>query len=275
MGRGLKARRASIPLRTVAPNAITAMALCLGLTGIRFAFSEKWEAALIAILVAGVLDGLDGRVARLLRAQSRFGEQLDSLSDCIAFGVAPTFVLYLWSLQMWPRFGWICALAIALSCALRLARFNARIDAEEQPHKSAGFMTGVPAPAGAGLAFLPIYSWFVTGWDWLREPLVVAAWAVGVALLMISSIATFSWSSLRLRRTIRLEAIFALGILAVALFTATWPTLVAVCLVYLILIPFSIRSYARVRRPRAAAGSSVDQEWESAPASMRASEPLE
>ncbi len=231
------------------------MALCLGLTGVRFAFSQHWEAALTAILVAGVLDGLDGRVARLLRAQSRFGEQLDSLSDCIAFGVAPTFVLYLWSLQTLPKFGWIFALALALSCALRLARFNARIDLEDQPHKSAGFMTGVPAPAGAGLSFLPLYLWLVTGEAVFRSPWLVAAWTATVAVLMISNLATFSWSSLRLRRTIRLEAIFALAILTVALATLPWETLSLVCATYLAFLPISIRSYARVRRQSAMAGS--------------------
>lgn len=232
------------------------MALCLGLTGIRFAFSAQWEAALVAIIGAGVLDGLDGRIARLLRAQSRFGEQLDSLSDCIAFGVAPTFVVYLWSLQNLPRFGWICALALALACALRLARFNARIDEEEQPHGSAGFLTGVPAPAAAGLSFLPIYLWLVTGLELFREPLLVAAWAVAIAILMISSVATYSWSSLRLRRGIRLEAIFGIALLAVFLSTEPWITLTVICAIYLTMMAFSVRSYAKVKRLRGRAGSS-------------------
>lgn len=228
------------------------MALCLGLTGIRFAFSEQWEAALISVLVAGILDGLDGRIARLLRAQSRFGEQLDSLSDCIAFGVAPTFIVYLWSLSVLPRFGWIFALALALSCALRLARFNARIDSEDQPHISAGFLTGVPAPAAAGLAFLPLYLWLVTDLALFRDPILVALWSGTIAVLMISSVATYSWSLLRLRRTIRLEAIFAIAILAVFLVTATWETLTLLCAAYLAMMPFSISSYARIRRQRAA-----------------------
>jgi CDP-diacylglycerol--serine O-phosphatidyltransferase len=139
------------------PNAITAMALCLGLTGVRFAVSashgevEHWQLALACVVGAGILDGMDGRIARLLRAQSKFGAELDSLSDTIAFGTAPALILFLWSLQYAPKFGWTAALALAVCCALRLARFNARLDAAEQPHKSAGFNTGVPAPAGAGL----------------------------------------------------------------------------------------------------------------------------
>ena len=131
----------------------------------RFAIGGIGSGRSAAIILAGVLDGLDGRIARLLRAQSRFGAELDSLSDNIAFGTAPALILFLWSLAEAPRFGWIAALALAVCCALRLARFNARIDVAEQPHKSAGFNTGVPAPAGAGLAFVPIYLWLITGND--------------------------------------------------------------------------------------------------------------
>jgi CDP-diacylglycerol---serine O-phosphatidyltransferase len=139
-----------IAFRAMVPNAITAIALCFGLTGVRFATAGQWRLALACIILAGVLDGMDGRIARLLRAQSKFGAELDSLSDNIAFGTAPALILFLWSLQDAPKFGWTAALALAVCCALRLARFNARIDSIEQPHKSAGFNTGVPAPAGAG-----------------------------------------------------------------------------------------------------------------------------
>src|SRR6478752_6460652 len=158
-----------IPFRAMIPNAVTALALCFGLTGVSLAIGNHWEKALGSVILAGILDGLDGRIARLLRAQSRFGAELDSLSDNIAFGTAPALILFLWSLQTAPRFGWIAALALAVSCALRLARFNARLDAAEQPHKSAGFNTGVPAPAGAGLAFVPIFLWLITREDVFRR----------------------------------------------------------------------------------------------------------
>src|SRR5687768_18463173 len=158
------------------PNAITLLALCFGLTGVSFAIGGEWEKALGAVVFAGVLDGFDGRIARLLRAQSRFGAELDSLSDNIAFGTAPALILFLWSLQTAPRFGWIAALALAVCCALRLARFNAGIDSGEQPHKSAGFLTGVPAPVGAGLAFVPLYLWLVTGNDQFRLSYVTMPW---------------------------------------------------------------------------------------------------
>jgi CDP-diacylglycerol--serine O-phosphatidyltransferase len=234
------------------PNAITALALCVGLTGISLAIRGEWERALAAIVLAGVLDGIDGRIARLLRAQSKFGAELDSLSDNIAFGTAPALILFLWSLQTAPRFGWIAALALAVCCALRLARFNARLDAAEQPHKSAGFNTGVPAPAGAGLAFVPIYLWLVTGNDLFREWLPVMVWTLFIALLMISSLPTYSWASIRIRRDWRLFALAGVALFGAALIVAPWMTLLALAVIYLAVIPLGLASYARVKRRRGA-----------------------
>lgn len=253
---GEGAEKSGIPFRALVPNAVTALALCFGLTGVRFAFTASqgnethWEIALACIVGAGVLDGMDGRIARLLRAQSRFGAELDSLSDVIAFGVAPALVIFLWSLTDAPQFGWTAALALALACALRLARFNARIDADQQPHKSAGYLTGVPAPAGAGLAFVPIYLWLITGIGFFRAWYVTMPWVLFVALLMISSIATYSWSSLRVRRSTRLFAIAGIGLLGAALVTNPWITLLAIAAIYLAMMPFSIASYGRVKRRR-------------------------
>ena len=240
-----------ISFRAMIPNAITTLALCLGLTGVSLAVRGEWERALAAIVLAGVLDGLDGRIARLLRAQSRFGAELDSLSDNIAFGTAPALILFLWSLQTAPRFGWLASLALAVCCALRLARFNARIDAAEQPHKSAGFNTGVPAPAGAGLAFVPIFLWLITGNPLVREWQPVMAWTLFVAALMISSLPTYSWSSIRIRRDWRLFALAGVALLGAALIVAPWQTLLAVAVLYLLMIPFGLASYARVKRRRA------------------------
>ena len=251
------AGQGGIPLRAVLPNAVTALALCFGLTGIRFAVGEEWEKALGAIVFAGVLDGMDGRIARLLRAQSRFGAELDSLSDVIAFGVAPALVIFLWSLADAPQFGWTVALALALACALRLARFNARIDATDQPHKSAGYNTGVPAPAGAGLAFVPVYLWLITGNDLFRAWYVNMAWVLFIALLMISSVATYTWSSLRIRRSSRLFAIAGIGLLGAALATNPWVTLLAISVLYLAVLPFSVASYARVKARKAAGSASA------------------
>ncbi len=244
--------RRGIPLRAVVPNAVTALALCVGLTGVRFAIAGEWDRAVAAIVIAAVLDGMDGRIARALRGQTRFGAELDSLSDVIAFGVSPAIILHLWSLQHWPRFGWIFALAYAVCMALRLARFNAQIDVEDQPHKSAGFLTGVPAPAGAGLLLLPIFLWLASDqrWDWLQDYRLIAPWAALIAFLAISSIATFSWGSLRLRRNVRLEAIVVIALLGAALFSAPFETLSAAAILYLASIPWSVVSYAKVKRQR-------------------------
>lgn len=244
-----------IPFRAMVPNAVTLLALCSGLSGVYFGIKGEWEKALAAIVIAGVLDGMDGRIARLLRAQSKFGAELDSLSDNIAFGTAPALILFMWSLHGAPKFGWIAALALAVCCALRLARFNARLDAAEQPHKSAGFNTGVPAPAGAGLAFIPVFLWLVTGNAWFEAWYVVMPWTLFVALLMISSVPTYSWSSVRIRSSWRLLTLAAIALLGAALLTAPWYTLLAVAVLYLLMIPAAMASYARVKRRRASAPS--------------------
>ena len=245
--------RRGIPLRAVVPNAVTALALCSGLSGIRFGMSGDWERALMFVAFAAVLDGMDGRIARALKGQSRFGAELDSLSDVVAFGVAPALITYLWVLREWNPYGWIFALAYAVCMALRLARFNARIDVQDQPHKSAGFLTGVPAPAGAAVVLLPLLLWLASNesWAWLRDYRLVSAWTAFSAFMIISSVATWSLGSLRLRRNVRLEAIVLIAILGGALFSAPWETLSLIVIVYLALIPFSMASYAKVRRQRA------------------------
>ncbi len=249
-----------ISFRALIPNAITTLALCFGLTGVSVAITAArwddlagWQIALACIVGAGVLDGIDGRIARLLRAQSKFGAELDSLSDNIAFGTAPALILFLWSLQTAPRFGWIAALALAVCCALRLARFNARIDAAEQPHKSAGFNTGVPAPAAAGLAFVPIYLWLITGNAVFRQWPGVMVWTLVIAMLMISSIPTYSWASLRIRREWRLFALAGVALLGAALIVAPWESLLGLAALYLAMIPVAVLSYERVKRRRASA----------------------
>lgn len=259
-GRGGAPRRVrGIPLRAIPANVITALALSSGLTGVLFAIAASqsgatidWKYAVSAIVVAGVLDGMDGRVARMLNGQSRFGAELDSLSDVIAFGVSPALITYLWAISDDSRqWGWICALGYVICAALRLARFNAAIDLEDQPHKSAGFLTGVPAPAGAGLVFLPMYLWFVTGNQIFREPLPVALWLGMVAFLMISNLATFSWGRVRVRQTMRMELILLAALAGSALFFTPWHLLTVIGLVYVGLIPFSVMSYARIKRQRA------------------------
>lgn len=250
--------RPGIPLRAVVPNAVTAMALCSGLSGIRFAITAEWDKALMFIGIAALLDGLDGRIARLLRGQSRFGAELDSLSDVVAFGVAPALIIYLWVLQIghspgWNTYGWIFALAYAVCMAMRLARFNARIDVEDQPHKSAGYLTGVPAPAGAGIMLLPVMLWLASDklWSWLEHPALIMIWSALSAFLIISSLATFSMGALRLKRSVRLEAILVIVLVGIAMIVAPWATLSVCVIVYLATIPLSIWRYAAVKRRRA------------------------
>jgi CDP-diacylglycerol--serine O-phosphatidyltransferase len=261
---GIPLHQRGIPLRALLPNTVTALALCSGLTAIRFAILGNWEVAVLMVLTAAVLDGVDGKIARLVRAESRFGAELDSLSDAISFGVAPALILYLWSLATLGRFGWLIALILALFCALRLARFNANIDREHQPHKSAGFLTGVPAPAGALLALLPLYLWLWIGEDVFRTPSFIAAWTAFVALLMISSIATFA-PTLRLRQRIRFEAVVVLVAFVAALVSAPWPTLALLAAAYLATIPFSVRSYRRIRLLREGQAASASAPEPSAP----------
>lgn len=238
----------SLSLRALVPNAITAAALCSGLTGIRFAIAGDFEKAVQAVILAGVLDGIDGRAARMLKAQSRFGAELDSLADSISFGVAPALIVYLWSLREQPSFGWIAALAFAICCVLRLARFNSRLDTLEQPHKQAGFLTGVPAPVGAGLAFLPIYLWLATGLPQFANPIGVGVWMLLIAFLMISNLPTFSWSRVRPPTHLRIGLLALIGILMAALLTEPWMTLAGITLVYLALIPLGVIRYFRIRR---------------------------
>jgi len=243
-GRFGRTRRAprGLPLRAVAPNAVTALALCSGLSGVRFAIGGQWESAVAMIMVG----------------ESRFGAELDSLSDAISFGVAPALIVYLWSLTALPRVGWICSLILAVFCALRLARFNAKIDESHQPHKSAGFLTGVPAPAGAGLALMPMFFWFWTDEPKFASPYFVAPWVAFVALLMVSSIATYSWSSVKLRSNIRFEAIALVVLLGAAIVSAPWHTLSIICVLYLLSMPFSIASYAKIRRQRSSGGRALE-----------------
>ncbi len=239
-----------ISLRALAPNAVTAMALCTGLSGVWFAMQQKWDAALIAVVVAGVLDALDGRIARLLKGESRFGAELDSLSDVIAFGATPSLIMYMWALQDMPRFGWTICLFFVLCQALRLARFNARIDTDDQPHKSAGFNTGVPAPVGAGLAMLPMMIWLETGVAWAHDYRLIGPWILLVAMMMISNVATYSWSSIKIRRSFRFMALAVFGLIMALLIAAPWVGLMAICIIYAGLIPFSVVSYAKVKRAR-------------------------
>jgi len=248
-----------IPIRALIPNAVTVLALCFGLTGVRFGIAGEWDKAAAAVVVAGVLDGIDGRIARLLKGTSRFGAELDSLSDVIAFGVAPALIMYLWALQFIPGVGWIVALAHAATCALRLARFNAGLGATAPPvpgTRRAAYLVGVPAPVGAGLALSPIFVWLWLGpllpafgdtRDLYTRGVATAAIMVVVAALMASSLPTFSWGSVRVCSEWRLVALLGVGLFAGALVTVPWLTLSLASLIYAASIPLGVRAARRLR----------------------------
>jgi CDP-diacylglycerol--serine O-phosphatidyltransferase len=244
----MRVRRLSgFSVNRLVPNVLTLLALCAGMTAIRFAVSENFEAACYAIIVAGVFDGLDGRIARLLKSTSRFGAELDSLSDFISFGVAPALVLYLWTMSALHSIGWAIVLFFAICCALRLARFNTEVAAEPQPHV-AGFFSGVPAPGAAGLSMVPLFVSFEWG-DWIaRSPYVNAVWLAGIALLMISRVPTVSLKPIRIPHEWVLPTLLGVGVMAGLFTTAPWPTLTFVGAVYVGSIPFTVRAYYRLRR---------------------------
>ena len=245
----LRVRRLSdLSVNRMVPNVLTLLALCAGMTAIRFAINEQFEYATFAIIAAGIFDGLDGRLARLLRATSRFGAELDSLSDFISFGVAPAAVLYLWTMAQWHSLGWAIVLFYAVCCALRLARFNTQLTAEPQPWM-ANFFSGAPAPAGAGLLMLPMFIAFEWGGEWIiRSPYLNGVWITGVALMMVSTVPTVSLKSIRIPRHLVIPTLLGIGVATAFLTTAPWPTLTVVGIVYLSSIPLTVRAAMQARR---------------------------
>lgn len=239
--RGRRWRRINrVPLRMVLPNMVTLLALCSGLTAVRLALEGRLELAMMAILLAALLDALDGRLARLLKGTSRFGAELDSLTDFVNFGVAPALILYQSSLTEIGNLGWIAALLYAICTGLRLARFNAALDVAGPDHKAL-FFTGVPAPAGALLALLPMY-FALLGGDWLTgSPVLVAAYIVLIGLLMVSSLPTFSGK--RLGARLPSDSVLPLMVAVVAtialLVAFTWHVLIAMAFLYLSVLPVS------------------------------------
>lgn len=241
-------KRPGPSLNTMIPNILTLMALCAGLTAIRFALQAKWEHAVIAILLAAILDGLDGRIARLLKVTSKFGAELDSLSDFVSFGVAPAMINYLWSLNNAGSPGWALALLFSVCSALRLARFNTMIGQANLPPYAYNFFTGVPAPAAAGLALLPMMLSFELGETFFASPMVVGLVMIAVAFMMVSRIPTFSLKGIRIPQPYVLPGFLILALAAAFLVTAPWVTLPAIEIVYAVSIPFALKAYRDLER---------------------------
>jgi CDP-diacylglycerol---serine O-phosphatidyltransferase len=245
-------------LNRLIPNMLTVIALCAGLTGIRYGMLGKWEAAVIAILVAGILDGLDGRIARLLNGASKFGAELDSLSDFVSFGVAPALLTYYWTLNSLRGVGWTLALVFSVCCALRLARFNTRIDNTDLPAWTGKFFTGVPAPAGAGLALMPMVVNFQFGAGIGDQPVVVAAVMLVTSLLMVSRVPTYSFKRVRVPHRLVVPTLLVVGLLAACLVSLPWVTLLLVGAGYIASIPLSILAYGKLSRVRPTLATDAD-----------------
>ena len=237
-------------LHKLIPNILTLCALAAGLTGIQYAMDNAWGHAAIAILIAAALDILDGATARLLNAQSKFGAQLDSFSDFLAFGVAPAMILYLWVLEESGKIGWIAMLVFAVCSAMRLARYNIT----EMPKTgvwSRRFFAGVPAPAGAGMAFLPLYIWLMAPHyfeNFAPANMFVGIWLIICAGLMISHIPTWSTKQIQIKSKWMMPVLGGIVLMIAALIQAPWITLTFMSCFYTLTIPFAIRHFQKIAK---------------------------
>ena len=242
----LSARR--LPLRRMVPNIVTLLAFGIGLTALRFGFEGRFETAMICVVVAIFLDAFDGRLARVLKAETPLGAQLDSLADFVNFGIVPPILVYLWALQETSRLGWAVVLLFAVCCALRLARFNVDLEDADRPAWKMRFFVGVPSPAAGGLVMFPLYLHFAGIYDLRIMPLLLLAYMVIIGLFMVSRFPTYSskGASPTIRRDMVLPLMLLIGGTMVALLTFTWMTLGLFSLLYVLSMPFSFIAYHRL-----------------------------
>jgi CDP-diacylglycerol---serine O-phosphatidyltransferase len=256
---GRRPRFRLIPVRTLLPNLITLLALCAGLTAIRLAVEDKLEWAVAAIVFAALLDGIDGRVARMLRGTSRFGAELDSLADFVNFGVAPALMLYFWGLHELGNAGWIAAMVFAISTGLRLARFNVMVDDPNKPAWAANFFVGVPAPAGAITVLLPIYVYFLGMPRVVFVAPVALVYTLTIAFLMVSRLPVFSGKRVgkRVAPEMVLPVFVAVVLFFALLISYPWVVLTIGTVCFLASLPLGYLSYRRHERKDAAAAASA------------------
>jgi CDP-diacylglycerol---serine O-phosphatidyltransferase len=241
-------RLKSLSFNRILPNMITLLAMCAGLTAIRYGLGAQWDKAVLAIVLAIILDGVDGRVARMLKGTSKFGAELDSLADAINFGVVPAMLVYLWAMQDAGRLGWAVCLLHAVCCVLRLARFNTMMGQPDLPPWAHSYFTGVPAPAGAGIAILPLILSLETQRGVLDNPYLVGAFLVVSASLMVSRVPTYSLKNIRIKPQFVLYLMLFVGVLAAFLVTDPWLTLSGIGFIYLASIPVSVITYRRLEK---------------------------
>lgn len=251
---GVRRRRLpGLTINRLIPNGLTLLALCAGMTAVRMALVERWELAIAAVVVAMLLDVLDGGVARLMGATSEFGAQLDSLADVINFGVTPAIMVYLWSVSELGGLGWALTLLFVMCCALRLARFNTALGASNvQPWAANKFFTGVPAPAGAAMALLPMVFSFELGSEYLASPLLNGVLLGITAALMVSKVPTFSSKRIKVPHSYVGLALIGVGTYAAFLVSTPWVTLSLSGLAYMISIPISVTQFRRLQALNAA-----------------------
>ncbi|MEG9861949.1 MAG: CDP-diacylglycerol--serine O-phosphatidyltransferase [Parvularculales bacterium] len=248
MRRRRRERLRSLPLRNLIPNVLTILSVCAGLTALRFGFEGQFKLAVAMVLMAGLFDALDGRVARLLKSATRFGAELDSLADFFNFGVVPILLIYLWALQTAPDAGWMVVLGYSICCALRLARFNVAQDDDIEQPWATDYFIGVPAPAAATLVMMPFYLGFL-GWEGVVYwPILTVLYTGLISFLMVSRIPTFSGKRLvrRVRLDMALLTLVLIGLLAAAFISYPWLTLALICTGYLALLPVSYKRYQRL-----------------------------
>jgi CDP-diacylglycerol---serine O-phosphatidyltransferase len=247
-------RPRNVPIRKMIPNMITLTALATGMTSIKFAISDRWEAAVLAIVAAAFMDAFDGAAARLLKAQSKLGAELDSFSDFICFGVAPAIVIFLWTLGGLGKYGWPVALIFAIAVALRLARFNIAAEEKDPDNPLNKYFSGVPSPLGAGLAILPMIVSFqldpavrgeAKALALVTNPKVIAVWMILVGAMMVSSMPTFSSKQIRIPYKMKVPALALFGILVASLLNDPWPTLTLMGIIYIASLPLGIAHYSR------------------------------
>lgn len=250
----------AVPIRLIIPNLVTLLALCMGLTAIRFAIEGNFEISVLAVIAAAILDGLDGRLARALRGTSRFGAELDSLADFVDFGVAPALILYLWGLDDIKSLGWFAALVFASACALRLARFNVAAEDPDTPAWHVHFFTGMPAPAGAIIVLLPLYlhlSVFALPNHFFFVPFEIA-YVLFAAFLMVSRIPHFSAKKIgRIPREYIIFVLFSIIVLVLLLATFPMEMMVFLSFLYLATIPLAIRRFRSFEAKDRAASSAL------------------
>ena len=233
--------------RMILPNMLTLIGVCIGLTSIRFALDEKFEFAIIAIIFAALIDGLDGRIARLIKGTSKVGKELDSLTDMISFGVAPAFIMYFWKLNSLGRFGWLLCLVFVICVALRLARFN--VNSNQEPSWRDNFFEGVPSPAGGILVLTPLII-SLSGFNFpqLNYNLMVPIFFILTSFLLISKFPSYSFKKIVIPRRTTIFLLFGIVLFFGLLLIYTFNVIAISTLVYLILLPVSYFHYQKIKK---------------------------